>query len=137
MGNTCPHGVKYGVKNPKTYRVDGRCEICSSLEFRKDQSEHWSNEDLFQRFHPLFKTDLSEGPVNAIEKIRALLDEARGQCSDMKHSYSGWGQQLQDVEGLLTCGLICLYRVLQEMQEVKDRQEKQARGDEISKVVVR
>lgn len=131
FGNTCRHGVQYKVKEKGKFQVEGRCEACCTPEFRKE------HESEYERWHPIFSTDLSKGPDQAIEKIRMLMSEARGELFDMGQSYAGFRQELKDVEGLLTCGISTLYHTLVKMQEFKKKNEQQEKANEISKVLVR
>jgi hypothetical protein len=66
---------------------------------------------------PIFGTDLSKPLSALIEEWRAHLVQVRGQMSDAGHAWSGWGEQLDDIEGLITCGLVALYNIKQRAQE--------------------
>ncbi|HMI56395.1 MAG TPA: hypothetical protein VK494_09420 [Gemmatimonadaceae bacterium] len=50
-----------------------------------------------------------------IADIRSQIVHARGQLNDIGMGFTGWHERLQNVEGLLTCGLMALYSTQQEM----------------------
>ena len=86
---------------------------------------HWTRtgkEKLAQhsREKPIFKTDFTKPLSTIVEEIRNELVLARGHLSDIGFAFSGWGEQTRNVEGLLTCGLIALYFLAQEMKKVED-----------------
>lgn len=62
-----------------------------------------------------------------IESIRGQLVQARGAIYDLQHTH-GWKERTQDVAGLLTCGLVALHSIKQDMIEVEIRQDDEERG---------
>jgi hypothetical protein len=61
----------------------------------------------------IFSKPLSE----IVESIRSELVKARGHISDIQFAYPGWGEHVESVEGLLTCGISYLYKVARNMEE--------------------
>jgi len=55
-------------------------------------------------------------PVSVlIENIRNDMTVLRGRLSDINHEYTGWADRLKSVEGLLTCGIISLHSINDEI----------------------
>lgn len=68
------------------------------------------------RSRPIFETDLSRPLSYVIADIRGQLVKARGQLSDIGSGFTGWKDRVDNVEGLLTCGLVVLWNVQEEMK---------------------
>lgn len=66
-----------------------------------------------------------------IDDIRDLLVKARDQLEDIRDESSAVKDKTGPVEGLLTCGLIALYRARDEMREFEIRQDNQVRGQSL------
>jgi hypothetical protein len=77
----------------------------------------------WHRLHPIFETDFSKPPHALIEKIRTVLSQLRGSLSDIGHGYTGWREQLECAEGLLTCGISFLHGVMLEMEKIAPRSQ--------------
>lgn len=73
--------------------------------------------------HPIFGTDMSIPLSESIELIRIQLSTARGQLGDISSAYPGWGEHLVNIEGLLTCGLIALHDVKEDMLKHEERKK--------------
>src|SRR5208282_1288373 len=74
------------------------------------------------RLHPVYNTDFSKPLSVLIENIRSQIAKSRGQLGDI--SFTGmWEQSIKEVEGLLTCGLIALWHIKEEMEKVEARSE--------------
>lgn len=58
-----------------------------------------------------------------IARIRDQLTQVRGMISDFKHEYPGWREHVAPAEGALTCVLITLYNLQQELlsHEIKEK----------------
>ena len=69
----------------------------------------------WHRLHPIFGTDLSLPMTELVTKWRSQLIQMRGELSDFRAANPGWGDRTESIEGLLTCGLVCLYNVREEM----------------------
>lgn len=69
---------------------------------------------------PIFGTDFSKPTSEIVAEIRSMLTKARGQLSDVGFRYPGWGESLEHVEGLLTCGIHVLYDEIQKMKTAED-----------------
>lgn len=67
------------------------------------------------RSRPVYGTDMSRPLSELIANIRSQIVQARGQLNDISMGFTGWRERLQDVEGLLTCGLIALHHTREEM----------------------
>lgn len=86
-----------------------KCESCG----------HWTSEGQRkwrESQKPIYGTDLSRPLSETIADIRNQLTRARGQLFDVGFRFTGWREQLESVEGLLTCGLIALHYTMEEMQ---------------------
>ena len=73
--------------------------------------------DEWHRQHPIFGTDFTKSPDELIEGIRQELDILRGHLGDIGYGYSGFKQQLDEVQGLLTCGISYLYHIREDMKK--------------------
>jgi len=73
--------------------------------------------DEYWRQHPIFDTDFTKSPDKLIEEIRCKLSNLRGQLGDIGHGYSGFRQQLDEAQGLLTCGISYLYHIREDMEK--------------------
>ena len=85
---------------------------------------HWTREGkkaMQERAkkHPIYKTNFDRPLSETIEALRGQICEIRGQLSDIRFAYPGWGERTQDVEGLLTCGLVALHNVMEEMRKIE------------------
>lgn len=65
--------------------------------------------------------DLMRPVEDLIEEIRSDLRRARGRLSDIAHAHPGWRENMEMVEGLLTCGLVTLHWVREQMVEHRRR----------------
>lgn len=75
------------------------------------------NSPEWHREHPIYGTDFSKSPDILIEEIRTKLSMLRGQLGDIGYAYPGFKDQLDDVHGLLTCGISFLYSLRQDMEK--------------------
>jgi hypothetical protein len=96
------------------------CQACG-MWTRKGKEKLAENSKL----HPIFGTDFSKPLSKIIEEIRVRLVAARGQLSDIASAHPGWGERTADVEGLLTCGLVTLYGIMEEMRKIEEQIEKE------------
>lgn len=69
------------------------------------------------RSRPIYGTDLTKPLSEVVESIRHDLAKARGQISDISFGFTGWAEHLACVEGLLTCGLMALHKIKEDMRE--------------------
>ena len=69
------------------------------------------------REHPIYKTDFSKPLAELIDLIRDQLTKTRGQLGDITSAFPVYKDDLDNVEGLLTCGISYLYHVKQRMEE--------------------
>ncbi len=98
-----------------------RCESCGKLtNYGREKAAEYS------RLHPIYGTDLSRPRSQVIEEVRNRLMAARGELSDVSFAFTGWAEQVRDVEGLLTCGLIALAYIKEQMEKVEERQREEA-----------
>lgn len=70
---------------------------------------------------PIYGTDFSIPLSTTVEKVRRDISHARGQLSDISFAYNGWGERVKCVEGLLTCGLMALHQIKEEMREHEEK----------------
>lgn len=80
--------------------------------------------------HPIFGTDFSKPVSVIIEDIRSQLSKARGQLSDIG-SATGWGERVEHVEGLLTCGLVALHHTMEEIAKLEIRWDDEKLGESL------
>jgi hypothetical protein len=66
---------------------------------------------------PLYGTDFSLPLSKAIEAVRSQIVQSRGQLDDIGMAFPGYKQDMQMVQGLLTCGLVTLHWIMEEMQK--------------------
>jgi hypothetical protein len=76
------------------------------------------------REHPLYGVDFSKPLSDTIEEIRNGIVNLRGKLFDIRMGYPGWGDQTENVSGLLTCGLIVLYEIREQMKKVEEARKK-------------
>lgn len=69
------------------------------------------------RQNPIYGTDLNRPMSEVINDIRNRMTVLRGQIGDFQFGFPGWSERTQPVEGLLTCGIVALYNVLQELEK--------------------
>lgn len=72
--------------------------------------------------HPLYNTDLTQPRSSLIYKARHDIIQIRGMLGDISRAYPGWKESLDNVEGLLNCGLTTLYSIMQDMKTLEDKQ---------------
>jgi hypothetical protein len=88
----------------------------------KPQEESQRRRERYKE-NPIWRTDLSKKVSVLIEEIRNQLVQERGKIYDIKQVYPAWGERLEPVEGLLTCGLISLYSIMEEIAEFERKTE--------------
>lgn len=95
-----------------------RCESCGCYtSFGKSETKRRYKQ------HPIFNTDFSKPTSQIIEETRNKLVSARGTLDDIKFG-TGWEDRVDNIIGLLTCGIHCLYAVKKEMEEIEHKQNK-------------
>jgi len=92
---------------------------------------HWTDigkQRLAERSkaHPIYGTDLSRPLSEVVSGIRSAMSKIRGQISDIYFAYPAWKDELDDVEGLLTCGISTLYATVERMKAVEIRKAEDA-----------
>lgn len=100
--NICPHD-----KDP---RHCGECYRDGYSYLDRMKVENLS------RQNPIWGTDFSKNLSEIIAGLRNDIVQVRGQLNDIGAAYSGWRERVKDIEGLLTCGLIAMYEVMEEMK---------------------
>jgi hypothetical protein len=65
----------------------------------------------------VFGTNVDRPVPEIAQEARNKVYEARKIIDDLSFAFLGWGERLKPVEGLLTCGMVCLYRLIEEMKE--------------------
>lgn len=90
------------------------------------------NDTTYARQHPIYGTDFTKPLSALIEDHRRTLANVRGQLGDIRAAFPGWGEQIEPIIGLLTCGLITLFYLRDEMLKVEqERAAKLASKEEI------
>ena len=69
------------------------------------------------KLNPIYGTDLDRPMSEVINEIRNRMTVLRGQIADFQFGFPGWRERTQPVEGLLTCGIVALYSVMQELEK--------------------
>ena len=69
------------------------------------------------RQNPIFGTDLNKPMSEVVKELRSRMTQLRGQISDFQFGFPGWRERTEPVEGLLTCGIVTLYSVIQELEK--------------------
>jgi len=95
------------------------CPTCNRYTERGRQQLAVQN-----RSRPIYGTNLSLPLSELVSDIRSQLVRARGQLGDIGSGFPGWKEHVESVEGLLTCGLVSLHRVKEEMEEHERRYPK-------------
>lgn len=72
---------------------------------------------------PIYGTDFSVPLSVSIARIRSDITKVRGQLDDIGSAFPGWKQDTQMVQGLLTCGLVTLHWIMEQMQKSEALQE--------------
>lgn len=67
------------------------------------------------REKPIYGTDFSKPLSVLVEELRSDIAKIRGRMSDISYGYPAWREELDCVEGLLTCGLVTLYGTKEKM----------------------
>ena len=88
-----------------------------------------NNEEIHKRAEnyrkaPIYGTDLDRPMSEVITELRNNMSRLRGQIWDFKFGFPGWGERVVPIEGLLTCGIIALYDVMQELEKFETDTEK-------------
>jgi hypothetical protein len=84
------------------------------------------------RKRPIYKTDFSKSVPVLIENIRNELTKLRGNIYDIIEGYPNYKDYLNHIEGLLTCGLSCLYSEKQNIINIEIKQNDYKYGKSIS-----
>ena len=69
------------------------------------------------RNNPIYGTDLTRPMSEVIKELRDRMTVLRGQIHDFQFGFPGWRERTEPVSGLLTCGIVTLYSVLQELEK--------------------
>jgi hypothetical protein len=79
---------------------------------------------------PIYDTDITKPIPVLIEEVRSKLVNIRGNLNDIGYCL-GWKDRFEDVIGLLTCGLVVLHGIKEEIEKAEDkwRKEKEDRGE--------
>jgi hypothetical protein len=93
-----------------------RCEKCNRLTEEGKRAEAERSKE-----HPIYGTDFSKPLSELIQEARNEITRIRGKLSDISFAYSGWGEQIKDVEGTLTSSIIYLYYIKEQMERVEGK----------------
>lgn len=81
-------------------------------EARKRQAEHL-------RMNPIYGTNLQRPLSEIIKELRNRMVFLRGGIADFQFGYPGWKERTEPVEGLLTCGIVTLWNVVEELEKLE------------------
>lgn len=82
--------------------------------------------------NPIYGTDFSKELSQIVQELRHHLVQTRGQMSDITFAFPVWKNRLEDVEGLLTCGLIALSRIADDMAKSEITRDDAALGPSLA-----
>lgn len=91
-----------------------RCRECGCLT---DEGRRLDVQRAKER--PIYGTNFGPPLSETIQAMRGRVSQLRGELGDIRRAFPGWGERLECVEGLLTCGLIALQDAMQEMQRIE------------------
>lgn len=72
---------------------------------------------LQHRARPLTGIDLSRPLDFVIADVRREMVAVRSKLNDISSGFTGWADQVREIEGLLTCGLIAMHRLQEQAKE--------------------
>lgn len=75
---------------------------------------------------PLYGTDLSQPLSKLIEGWRYQITEIRGQMGDFRFAKNGWREELETLEGGLTCMLMAMHNSMERAREAEQRANDEA-----------
>ena len=83
---------------------------------------HWTDEGRRKlaeqsRERPVYKTDFSKPLAELVDTLRDQMTHTRGQLGDIMSAFPVYKDDLDNVEGLLTCGISYLYHVKKRMED--------------------
>lgn len=100
-----------------SFAADDRCSCCGNWTQKgRDKMV------LRAREHPIYETNLARPCSELTNEIRDKLTEFRGNFSDMRRAYPVW-EQLESIEGLLTCAISYLYSTVDDMRKNEARHD--------------
>lgn len=73
------------------------------------------------RKNPIYGTDFSKLTSELVRDIRTSISQARDKIEDLEAGSLLWKDRLKPVEGLLTCGLITLFQVMEEIEKYEKK----------------
>lgn len=73
--------------------------------------------------NPIYGTNLNRPMSEVIKELRQRMVTLRGQIADFQFGFPGWRERTEPVEGLLTCGIVTLHSVLQELEKFEADQK--------------
>ncbi len=79
---------------------------------------------LHHRAAPISGIDLTRPLEVVFEEVRGDIRNARGKLFDVRMGFTGWADQVREIEGLLTCGLIALHHLKEQAKEHRQLWEK-------------
>ncbi|MEY9676052.1 hypothetical protein ABIE93_005986 [Bradyrhizobium elkanii] len=82
---------------------------------------------LQHRARPLTGIDLTRPLEFVLADIRREMVAVRSKLNDVSSGFTGWAQQVREIEGLLTCGLIAMHHL---QEQAKEHRQKWERRDE-------
>ncbi|GEC52243.1 hypothetical protein ABIF38_006405 [Bradyrhizobium japonicum] len=78
---------------------------------------------LRHRANPISKIDLSRPLEFILADLRRDMVDLRGRLNDARMGFTGWADQVQAVEGLLTCGIIAMHGLVEDAKEHRQKWE--------------
>jgi hypothetical protein len=88
-----------------------KCNSCGRLTYEGERK--WR-----ENLKPIYGTDLSKPVEELLKEIRNKITNLRGQLHDIRNRWPAQ-DSLEDVEGLLTCGLVTLYYEIEQIEKNK------------------
>lgn len=83
---------------------------------------------LQHRARPLTGIDLTRPLEFVLADIGREMVAVRSKLNDVSLGFTGWAEQVKDIEGLLTCGLIAMHHLQEQAKEHRQLWEKRHVG---------
>jgi hypothetical protein len=88
---------------------------------------------MHDRAHPLTPgLDLSRPLEIVFADIRREIVAVRSKLFDVRMGFTSWAEQVQNIEGLLTCGLIAMHHLQEQAKEHRQLWESRDKAEPLS-----
>ena len=97
---------------------------------RKWKMIRTNNDQEKYRQNPIFGNDMSLPASLLVQQFRDKLIEARGLLKDIQYGY-GWGDHINNLEGLINCGLIVAHSAKEDIAAAEIRWDDKKYGPSV------